>query len=85
MKVFSTTSQSSPSVGYRIEVAYAQSVDANHAWQAFQLKPEIQVVSWDAQSRVVVLQVTPQITPEMITGWLSEFQLKVISIQPIQN
>ncbi len=66
-------------------MAYAQGVDANLAWQAFQLKPEIQVLSWNAQSRVVVLQVIPQITPDMITQWLSEFHLKVITIQQIQN
>jgi hypothetical protein len=72
-------------VHYRIEVEVNPGVDAEIARQAFLMKPEIQIISWDSQSGILDLRTVAQITPDMLKSWLAGFQLKVKTIQTLRN
>lgn len=66
---------------YRIEVEVNPGVDADLARQAFMMKPEIHIVSWNTQSGIIDLRTVAQVTPDVLKTGLAEFQIKVKSIQ----
>jgi hypothetical protein len=73
-----------PRVQQRIQVILGSGVDYAAAFQALDAKSEIELISWNAQTGVAELAVDPRVTNAILEESLALYQVKVISIVPIQ-